>query len=323
MNYDKILNCLCGECKICLSYEAKEVIMLEPCEHMIHFKCYDGLSKNNCPTCNKKIKTYYTSSYCLQHSDNPEMYQKYVDIISNTNCNHIGKINKIGLLENTPKVITFPFYCLRATLDKSYTSHVVDFIISLGNVKISIEGEHNIIKNQKKIFALKHTCALDSAFVHNILKSSFVGSITLKNKNMKRYIKEIFPVVYVDRTIKQNSVEKFKKHVEEHGSLCIYPEGKYSHPDTLIRFRSGGFMAGYPVYPVVIKYDKPLISDNDILQALKYVSLSEINVVIKILKPFYPPFNEDKIEMVRCAMAHEGGYALSRVSNKDINDVNT
>ncbi len=93
-----------------------------------------------------------------------------------------------------------------------------------------------------------------------------------------------------------------------------------THPDTIIRFRTGAFHIGFPVYPIVLKYNN-IIADSSIGTFIfKLASGNKTIVDMEILDPFYPPFDDNKIELVRFAMAKAGNMAMSRVSNRDIID---
>jgi 1-acyl-sn-glycerol-3-phosphate acyltransferase len=111
-----------------------------------------------------------------------------------------------------------------------------------------------------------------------------------------------------------------KRYVKKHGSICLFPEGMISHPDTIIRFRTGAFYVGYPVQPIIIKYE-PVIYDNDMDTMIKkLLSSDNLTITLHILPQQLPPFDDKKIEDIRELMGKTGNIALSRVSNKDMND---
>ena len=60
------------------------------------------------------------------------------------------------------------------------------------------------------------------------------------------------------------------------------------------------------------------MSSTDFL--LKIMSCQKEVIEMHILEPFYPPFDDHKIEMVRRAMANKGNLLLARVSNRDVID---
>jgi 1-acyl-sn-glycerol-3-phosphate acyltransferase len=128
------------------------------------------------------------------------------------------------------------------------------------------------------------------------------------------------PLLFIKRGKSNNVVKKIKEYVQKNGSLCLFPEGMLSHPNTLIKFRTGAFYTDLPIYPVVIKYKNKIFELNDFNYILKLLSYQSIDIDVIILKPFYPPFNNNKIELVRKEMAKAGNLLLSRVSNRDIKD---
>jgi hypothetical protein len=94
----------------------------------------------------------------------------------------------------------------------------------------------------------------------------------------------------------------------------------FSYPDTLSRFRSGAFLIGEPIYPIIIKYNKHLSDTNINNFILKLGSNLNECVEIKFLKPFYPPFNENSPDVIRQYMSSEGNLLMSRVMGNDIKD---
>ena len=75
---------------------------------------------------------------------------------------------------------------------------------------------------------------------------------------------DIVPLLIIKRGKNANTVKKMKNYVRKHGSICLFPEGIITHPDTIIQFRTGAFNIGEPILPVVIKYN-PAIFDDDII----------------------------------------------------------
>ena len=151
------------------------------------------------------------------------------------------------------------------------------------------------------------------------MNTGFLSSSVIYDNIISKQLVDVVPLLIIDRGAgKSNTVEKMKKYVEKTGSICLFPEGMITHPDTIIKFRTGAFNVGYPVYPIVLKYKNvvaDMFADSFIM---KIISNQKETIEMHILDPFYPPFDENKIELVRCAMAERGKMVLSRVSNRDI-----
>ena len=113
-----------------------------------------------------------------------------------------------------------------------------------------------------------------------------------------------------------NIIEEIKKFIDKHGNICIFPEGIMKNPNTLIRFRSGAFRTGYPVYSITIKYNN-IITDTSYYNFIyKLGGKRDMSIEVYIDGPYYPPFNTKSIENIRKTMAKRGNLILSRVSDK-------
>ncbi len=125
----------------------------------------------------------------------------------------------------------------------------------------------------------------------------------------------------VNRGKSKNTVGKITKFMDENKkSVCLFPEGFLTHPKTIGRFRTGAFNTGYPVQPLIIRYNPVLNDDNPVFLFAKIFSQKKIEVNVQVLDLEYPPFDKEKIENIRHKMGRAGNMALSRVSNRDIID---
>jgi len=328
---EKILNsrCICGQG---LPWIKSLIIMLEPCEHMLHKNCYNK-NKKCCPLCQNKV-TKFNTIHDLKKKNSDiryisyDNYQKYIDIISMSNFDNLYKLNddinvNAKILHNTIDLLgiisTVPFL---SGFDDGHSA-CCD-VLNIMNAKLVING-YDYIKNANpkspKVFIANHTSHLDFIILFYLLKCGFLSSSSIKDFWLGRRIMNIIPLLLIERGKDVNTVDKMRKYVKENGSICLFPEGMITHPETLIKFRTGAFHIGYPVYPITINYD-PVIYDTDTSILLKKITSDpHITIRINILKPELPPFNDKKIENIRLKMANRANLALSRVSNKDIVDI--
>ena len=139
---------------------------------------------------------------------------------------------------------------------------------------------------------------------------------------MGRFINlaKVANVLLINRGLTKNTTQKIRNHVKKYNRMYAFPEGRMSNPKCLGDFRTGVFYSGYPIQPIIIKYDKCIYSDNLKVFFYKLLSQDEVNVTLEYLEPFYPPFDKDKIEYVRKKMAEKGNLYLSNVSNRDHKD---
>lgn len=314
---NKIINSRCI-CKKGLAWlKGYEVIMVDPCEHLIHKKCFDKLKTSNCPICkNHVIKIIHANDFKYDKS----LYQKCIDIISMSNFDKMTKIKYDQVLLNLPNLIgtitQFPF-----TKGTNESRKLCEDVFAMNNIEIKVKGLSKI-KPGPKVFISNHTSHLDFIVIFYILKTGFLTSSAIKENPISKQLLKMVPLLVVERGKDTNTVQKMKEYVENIGPICLFPEGMLTHPDTIIRFRTGAFHIGHPIYPIVLKYKNALadMSTKDFI--LKIASHQKEIIEMHILDPFYPPFDENKIEMVRYAMANRGNMLLSRVSNRDVVDNN-
>uniref|UniRef100_A0A6C0EBX8 Phospholipid/glycerol acyltransferase domain-containing protein n=1 Tax=viral metagenome TaxID=1070528 RepID=A0A6C0EBX8_9ZZZZ len=307
---NKKLNAQCV-CNNHLMYNNMKVVMLKPCEHMIHYDCYIAQDTNNCKICGETIKGIYAK--------NPENNQRMIDILSVTDFSNDTKININTLLKNL-------FNILYVSLSVPFINKIEDGtdicrkILKMNNVKLTIEGYEKTEVKGKKIYIANHSSQIDCILLFYVLRCGFVLSSSLKDIIFLKHITDTFKCVYVERGKKKNTVKKIKKYFEKNDSLCMFPEGMVSHPSTLVNFRTGAFNVGVPIIPIVIKYDNAIISNNYYELFAKMASGNNINVEMTFLDIEYPPFDKSDIEKIRTKIANKGEFMLSRVSNIDIND---
>lgn len=319
---DNCINSKCI-CDIGLPWVKKKVIMIEPCEHLIHMSCLSKYIKKQktdnhmCPFCNIEITKIIKST---DFRNDKKLYQKCIDIISMTNFDYMTKICPSEVMSNIPNlmgtIMKVPFIKGVHSAKK-----ICEDIFSMNNIKINVTGLEKINKNEPKVFISNHTSHLDFLIIFYILETGFLTSSVIKNNVLTKQFLNIIPLLVVERGKGSvNTVDKMREYVEKKGSICLFPEGMITHPESLIKFRTGAFHIGHPVYPIILKY-KNVVADMSIPNfILKIASHQHEIIEMQILDPFYPPFNETKIENVRYTMAKSGNLLLSRVSNKDIKD---
>ena len=313
---DTIINSKCI-CLKGLNWNTKKQIMLSPCDHIFHAVCIRGAI--NCPVCHSEITERSTITDLQLKSRQSRLdYQRYVDMTSVRNFNgmytredrQLSKIvDAVGILS------LFPFLSGYRDGKKACNE-----IFSLMNTSIITSGRENIDPRTKKVFISNHTCHFDFIVIFYLIKCGFLSSSYIYESWIGLQIAKIIPLLVIERGNTTNTVDQIHDYVEKHGSICLFPEGMISHPDCMIRFRTGAFHAGFPVQPVVLRYE-PVIYDTDLKKLIeKILSTESLKIYIDILPLEQPPFDNHKIEVIRKKMAKKGNFALSRVSNKDISD---
>ena len=310
--YDnKIINSVCV-CKQQLNTTGDEVIMLDPCEHLIHIGCWNN--NKFCPTCNIKIIEFIKFK---DFKKNSNLNQKCIDILSVTPVGTLSQSSAIEAFSNTFNYANI-FSKIFFIKNKTDVKDICKNLFSMMGLTIKVNGLNKIKNLDKKVYVANHTGYLDAIILYYILNCGFLASSLLKEDLLLKNALGIVPLLLIQRGHKQNMVEQMKKFVQHHGSICIFPEGTFVYPGTLARFRTGAFKIDQPIYPIVIKYSK--IIDDDPLNFLLKLG-SNLNEVVEItfLDPIYPPFNDNTPELVRYEMSMHG-LLLSRVLSNDIKD---
>lgn len=322
-NKDINSRCVCGKG---LTWLNDPKIMVEPCEHIFHIDCIKKYTK--CPLCNIKITKTNTLEELktviknMKNNDKNKRkyYQKYVDVVSVSDFSYLSRINDKLLVPNMIDFLglltSVPF--LSGYEDGKRGSHE---LLCLMNAKIVTSGLDRINHSIPRVYISNHTSYLDFVVLFNLLKSGFLSSSSIKESWYGRLIMDIVPLLLLERSDKSsNTVDKMKQYVKKYGSICLFPEGMISHPDTITRFRTGAFHIGYPIYPIVITYNNVIYDNDPSIMVKKILSCEQITINVDVLPIEQPPFTSERIEDIRKKMAKTGNMALSRVSNRDIVD---
>jgi 1-acyl-sn-glycerol-3-phosphate acyltransferase len=317
IDYNKVLNSMCKVCDVGLPWIKGETVMAYPCEHMYHEKCFYKLKNNKCIICSAHIDKK------MSLLDDNLHYQRFADILSMSYYTNMSTTSPGRFLDSIFDLATV-FARLPFAADKSDGRKICEQVFSLNNLTLKVYGMDKLKLEKKKVFICNHVAHLELVVIYYILGTGFLASSVVGQSQIVEQAKKIVPLLTVDRGDKNrkvNIIEEMKKFVDEKGSICIFPEALMKHPDTLLRFRSGAFHIGYPIYAVTIRHNN-IISDGYINGFLyKIGGKRDINMEVHILGPYYPPFNELAIEKIRLDMAKYGNMVLSRVANRDQNDV--
>ena len=312
MSLEKNINSLC-HCKSSLLFSKKtNVIMMDPCEHLIHTICFKNLNSKYCPYCNTKIESIIKLN---DYKKDPKLYQKCVDILTVTNTNNMLKISYKNFIFNLHKLLTSGVEC---SLYKGYKKghKIASDFLKNANIKIKVSGLAKI-QDGCKVFISNHTSYLDFLIIFYVLKTGFAAGSFIKHNILTKKLIDIVPTFIIDKSKSTNAVKGMKTYVEKHKSICIFPEGTITHGATIAKFRTGAFHIGYPIYAIILKYKNYMVDTSMLNFILKTHSENIEYVDFTIIGPFYPPFTDQKIELIRLKMADVGNLLVSRVSNRD------
>lgn len=312
MDKTKKINANCV-CNTLLITKREHVIMLDPCEHLIHKSCFfEKMCRGKCPYCNTEIKNI------IRHSDykiNPKLYQKCIDILSVTNFDLYTHYDPLEVITHG----TYNFFNIIDTIINltGGVKTLCNKIFRSGKVSIRLHGSQ-LLDSKPKVYIANHTSYLDAFVLSSFLDTYFLSSSQIMKYPFGENIVTLLKLLLIDRNKSKGTTEIIKTHLGKNKSVCIFPEGMLSHPETLVRFRTGAFNTGYPVQPIVIKYNNVVMDIDPVEFICKIITGSEGGVVdVYILDTYYPPFD---IEKIRRRMARKGKLLLARTSNYDIVD---
>ena len=315
IDYNKVLNSKCY-CDVGLPWIVGEVVMAHPCEHLYHEKCFQKINKI-CKFCSEPIEK------SLSMFDKDLHHQRFADILSMSYYTNLSTTSPSRFIDSMFDLATV-FARIPFLSSKSDAKKICEQIFSLNNLTLKVYGMDKLKLEKTKVFISNHVAHLELVVIYYLLGTGFLASSVVGQSQIVDQAKKIVPLLTVDRGDKNrkvNIIDQMRDFVDEKGSICLFPEGLMKHPDTLLRFRSGAFHIGRPIYTVTIRHNN-IISDGYINGFLyKIGGKRDITMEVHILGPYYPPFNEESIEMIRLDMAKHGNMVLSRVANRDQIDI--
>lgn len=311
---EKSLNfqCVCGR-----TYNKNiKLVMLLPCEHIFHKICIKTQKYIFCPLCDTEIE----GNFKLTDKINTDMdAQRYADMLSVSHYCTLSDYDTSSVIDNALSIgnvlISIPV-CSGIKQSRDISTK----FLSLNNTEVNVRGLDRFNSRDKKVFIANHTSYMDFIIISRFIDTYFLASSFIKESAFGRMLLNIMPIMVFKRGTSNNTVDQMKEFVEKNRSICLFPEGAMCHPDTIVRFRTGAFYIGEPVYPIVLRYENIKSDFNIATFFMKSSSRDRVKIYLDVLGPYYPPFTQESIERIRSDMANVGNMLLSRVSTRDISD---
>ncbi len=316
-------SCICK--KYITNYD-EPVLMVIPCQHLIHMRCIEFVKNHTCPICDNSILGIVTERdikrHLIKNAHNKEKRRKYHQMYVNmkTACyvSKYGSISYVNLATRSVSMISL-YKQVQAVRIKRDVHRFVDRLLDIGNINITVLNKEKFYEGKKVVIA-NHASMLDTLFIGHTFDCGALMSAALQQSAVIRKLAAAYPVLVIKRGKSMNAVNMIQKFIDKNGSIVILPEGLVTHPNTLIKFRSGSFHTGFPVQPVIIKYE-PYFFDKDPAKfIMKLMSQDRIDITITVMDVEVGPFSDQDIENVRNKMGQVGNLALSDLSNRDIVD---
>ena len=310
-----LINCTCPICLSCFTYNCDKIITMYPCNHLIHNKCINN-TINNCPLCQTHIiKTYSLKKLYILQKTNKQYVQPYINVLSLT-MQPENTINYSNLLYNSAHIFDVLFELI---VQQNMNNTFLDTLLTSTNINIYVKGIKHL-QDVKKIYIANHHSILDGLIMYKIFQSGFIAAKNTKNSFFQQLYRNV-PIIYIDRYVKNNTVEQIQQHIAKYNNITIFPEGLISHPHTLFEFRTGAFKTSYPIQPIIIKYSINLSTLSLQTVIIKLLEGLPINIYITILPLEHSKsylFDDYEIANIRNKMASIGHFMLSNVSNYNI-----
>lgn len=315
------INSYCPICSERFSSSYRPIGVYYKCGHLIHEDFCCTKSDSICPICS-------TVSLIKSHNVLGFYSQNWCNIISVSRCklNHLYTLGNIfnGLLRlfiSIPMIFGLGFRLITGWgLTPKYIEQVGKNLINLLNIRIecsdeSIERLHD--SSYKRILIANHTSFHDALVIGSLFdpinRFGFVGSEIVSSNIFGQAIMSVYPHVIVKPGISSFSqISSFFSTYPHESRLIIFPEGMLTHHKSIGKFRSGAFVTGYPVQPIIIKYKQNVFD----LIGFDLLLQPQIDVEVIVEKPIDSDGSDVSIEKIRDHMSFIGEFFLSNVSNK-------
>ncbi|CAI0558800.1 unnamed protein product [Linum tenue] len=178
-----------------------------------------------------------------------------------------------------------------------------------------------------------HVSYVDILYHMSSSFSSFVAKRSVAKLPLVGLISKCLGCVFVQRESKSSDfkgvagivIERVKEAHEDETApmMMLFPEGTTTNGDFLLPFKTGGFLAGAPVIPVILRYPYQRFSPAwDSIAGFRHVILllcQFVNHLEVIRLPVYYPSQEEKTDPklyannIRRLMAREGDLVMSDI----------
>jgi 1-acyl-sn-glycerol-3-phosphate acyltransferase len=188
------------------------------------------------------------------------------------------------------------------------------------NIKVELIDFDKIDINKKMVYVCNHTSHHDSFLINRFIKSKVLASDAILHTFIGRFMSEFTKPFIIKRGQVSNTSNIIKEHIDKTGSIVIFPQALLANNRTITKFRTGAFVLGLPVQPILFEYTEDQ-SSMSILPDM--FCFPELHVKIRALNLITNNKNLSPIEFaetVRHVMANKGNFMLSNVDSHDVKD---
>jgi 1-acyl-sn-glycerol-3-phosphate acyltransferase len=183
----------------------------------------------------------------------------------------------------------------------TWSKRLVYWILSAAHFKINVIDHNNSVEEHSKLYIAPHICMLEAMMLIRCvghirpMTAEFTKHLPLFGKMV-----DASDPIYVKRGKgkKVSVVELFRESLATTPYRhLVFPEGTFTNGHTLIQFKSGAFVLGVPVTPVVYSYEgyTPFWNrDESTFPAQIYRMMARIvtPVTVEFLQTYHPSKEE-------------------------------
>ena len=220
-------------CDKWLNDDNYDKVVIYPCKHIFHKKCYNKYNYKHCPWCLSKVN-YIRNQNTVKNKE----------ILNNLNSLKVINQNYLKYYDIINYLLPLSF-----TTDYEFQQKMLSKMFTNMNIKIKVIN-YSLLETKNVVYICNHTSCLDSLILLRLINTTFFASNNTHN-NILQYI---FPGRLFMQKDKNNvnSIKGFNKN----NTLLIFPEGRYVSEKYINLFRSGAFKLDCNIQPIVITCDE-------------------------------------------------------------------
>jgi lysophosphatidylcholine acyltransferase/lyso-PAF acetyltransferase len=187
------------------------------------------------------------------------------------------------------------------------------------HIYVRFTDHNNDISEHAKIYVAPHICMLEATMLcQKVGHLRPIAAAMSKDVPLFGAIVEALDPIYVHRKTNDNKtnvksvVELFRESLETTSYRhLVFPEGTYTNGNNLIQFRSGAFVPGLPVTPVIFHYSG----------YIPYWNRKESNLWVQIYRLVSRIFTRVDVEILKTVMPNKAEQSDPKLFAKNIREL--
>jgi len=180
---------------------------------------------------------------------------------------------------------------------QDWRMHIISsWMLATVRFRLRVTDHNPSLADHSTVYIASHICMFESVILINMAgKIRTIAAEFVKTMPVIGWLAEASDPIYVSRSRGGPSVVELIRESLETTSArhSIFPEGTFTNGKSLLNFKTGGFVLGHPVTPVVFKYPGyvPFWNREEstfLTQIYRMVSRLYIPLEVTILPTIYP-----------------------------------